>query len=366
MSLFTYKLKRELSRIKQQLKAIPEFFYEPLIRFQHDRLRSKTLIPNDGAIENKKNKIAIFLVYQPKGISKSTIWTCQYLASKGYAPLVVSNAPIDPDNKKEISAVSWKIIERPNFGYDFGGYRDGIWLLQKLNNHPDHLLILNDSFWFPLYEDDTLLENMEAAEEAFVGALELDPIRDSQNVPLKKRPFFGSFFWHFKKSAIEHPSFINFWQHYKSTSNKYKTIRRGERNFSHHMKDSGISSRAILSRKIFDEKIDGMSASDLILVLKNLNHFDKSLEKKIIQTISAFEDSSKWKMTARADIKKATEKQNIMTTAPIALLNFFHVGFIKKSKELDNRRAIYLINNNVKLNQIKMPHESIWNEMNRG
>ena len=60
MSLFTYKLKRELSRIKQQLKAIPEFFYEPLIRFQHDRLRSKTLIPNDGAIENKKNKIAIF------------------------------------------------------------------------------------------------------------------------------------------------------------------------------------------------------------------------------------------------------------------------------------------------------------------
>ena len=24
------------------------------------------------------------------------------------------------------------MAERPNFGYDFGGYRDGIWLLEQL------------------------------------------------------------------------------------------------------------------------------------------------------------------------------------------------------------------------------------------
>jgi len=67
--------------------------------------------------------------------------------------------------------VSWRVIERPNFGYDFGGYRDGILLLEAWGIAPERLLILNDSIWMPLAPNSTLIDRFEAAEGAVIGGI---------------------------------------------------------------------------------------------------------------------------------------------------------------------------------------------------
>ena len=38
--------------------------------------------------------MALLLLYQPAGVSDATRWTCEHLVHKGYAPLIISNAPL--------------------------------------------------------------------------------------------------------------------------------------------------------------------------------------------------------------------------------------------------------------------------------
>jgi hypothetical protein len=65
--------------------------------------------------------------------------------------------------------LSHMIVERPNFGYDFGGYRDGVWLIGKLGLRPREVLFLNDSVWFPILKNATLLAEMRATSQDYVG-----------------------------------------------------------------------------------------------------------------------------------------------------------------------------------------------------
>ena len=92
MGILRWKVRRELQRIGQQLRGIPEFFSEPAQRRRHDATRPEWLRPVEGEAPLTR-KVALLLVYQPQGVSAATRWTCEHLVHKGYAPLVISNAP---------------------------------------------------------------------------------------------------------------------------------------------------------------------------------------------------------------------------------------------------------------------------------
>jgi lipopolysaccharide biosynthesis protein len=193
MNYYSYKLKRELNRINQQLKALIEYLYEPVLRWHYDNNRAKRLVIHDGNIHLNSNKIALFLIYQPHGVAKSIFHTCNHFISQGYLPLVVCNSAVTSNDLYELKQSSWKILIRPNFGYDFGGYRDGIWLLSILKINPDFLIIINDSIWFPIFNNDETISKMENEQADFVGALQVDQSR-SVNTRRFKHPFMGSFF----------------------------------------------------------------------------------------------------------------------------------------------------------------------------
>jgi Rhamnan synthesis protein F len=358
MSLFTWKLERELNRIRQQLKGIPEFFTEPLLRRRHDAQRHAMLQAQHGQIAPGP-KVALLLVYQPKGISNATVWTCQHLVNKGYAPLIISNAPLSADDKSRLSPWIWRMAERPNFGYDFGGYRDGIWLLSQWEIDPEVLIILNDSIWFPLNANETLIDRMEASEADFVGALQLDPLRQTENIPAKKRPFFGSFFLMVKRGAMQHAAFTGFWDRYQITSNKYKTIRRGERGFSHALMDAGIRSEAIYTRRALDRHIESLSNQELKLFLGDLVSIDERIEMEISDCIQHFSETDEWRMRSRAVALAATEKQNVLATAPITSLSVFGVPYLKKSRDWNNLKALKLIREQIDQGRLPAPHASI-------
>lgn len=358
MRLLTWKLEREINRIRQQLKGIPEFFTEPLLRRRHDAQRGAMLEADQGEIALGP-KVALLLVYQPKGISDATVWTCQHLVTKGYSPLIISNAPLNADAKARLSPWIWRMAERPNFGYDFGGYRDGIWLLSQWKTDPDTLIILNDSIWFPLSSNETLIDRMEASQADFVGALQLDPLRQTENIPSRKRPFFGSFFLMIKREALRHSAFVNFWKRYRPTSNKYKTIRRGERGLSHTLLDAGILSEAIYTRRMLDYHIDSISNLMLQQFLQGLVTIDERIEAEIAQCVSSFSETQAWRKRAQAVALAATEKQNVLATAPIASLTVFEVPYLKKSRDWNNMKALALIRERMRTGQLTAAHQSI-------
>lgn len=364
MSLLGWKFRRELHRIRQQLQGLPEFFTEPTRRRRHDVQRVALLNAPEGGI-GLRRKVALLLVFQPAGISDATRWTCEHLVKKGYAPLIISNAPLTAADRDLLHPWVWKMAERPNFGYDFGGYRDGIWLLQQWGIDPDVLIILNDSIWFPLYDNETLIDQMEAHSADFVGALQLDPLRQTHDLPRKKRPFFGSFFLMVKHAAWTHPAFKAFWARYLITSNKYKTIRRGERGLSHALLDAGIPCGAIYKRSDLDHHIHELPDDALRDLLRDLVTIDEHLEADIAVTLSANTSTPGWRARALNLAMKATEKQNILATAPITSLTVFQVPYLKKSQDWNNRKALELIRDRMRSQSLPQAHPAIVGNMDR-
>lgn len=362
MTIITWKIKREFKRIHDQLKAIPEYFIEPWKRKRHDVNRIKMLHAIHGQID-QHSKIALLLIYQPQGLSDSTVWTCQHLVSKGYSPLIISNSTISQADLSRILPWAWRLAERPNFGYDFGGYRDGIWLLSEWNIAPDSLLIMNDSIWFPLYENETLIKRMETCSAQFVGALQLDPLREIHNLPKKKRPFYGSFFLLAQRGACAHPAFQAFWTNYRITSNKYKTIRRGERGLSHAMMDAGLRCEAIYTRSALDNYFRQLEPLELNRVLGDLVTIDERLEKSQKICLAQFADTPAWHQQAIELALKITEKQNVLATAPITSLSEFEVPYLKKSQDLGNIKALTHIKEKIKDGSLPIPQKSITKEI---
>ncbi len=79
------------------------------------------------------------------------------------------------------------IVERPNFGYDFGGYHDGVWLIGKLGLRLREVLFLNDSVWFPILKNATLLADMRATSQDYVGTQVFGDV----NTDGRKQGFFA-------------------------------------------------------------------------------------------------------------------------------------------------------------------------------
>lgn len=338
-----WKIKRELLRLKSQCQSLLDYFYDPTKRRQqHERRKQNNFISNGFA--NQSQKIAIFLIYQPHGIALSTLATCRYLIQNGYAPLVVINGDVSTHDVENLKNLSWKIIQRENFGYDFGGYQDAIWFLENNGQSVETLVILNDSIWLPVVKDSSILKDMESKPSAFTGALQLEGSRKDQAALRAKAPFFGSFFLHLKSAAYQHSSFVDFWHNYQATSNKYVTIRRGERQFSRCLIDAGISHAYLFNRDLFDSWIAQLSNLELFSVLTDLVTLDIELQtarQALLKQVS--ESDWVWHEQAMSLIHTMTEKQNILSCAPIACLTHFKIPYIKKSADPHNILALELI-----------------------
>lgn len=211
--------------------CLPELLTEPIQRRRHDAAFEESFPTHAGNVA-LGDRVALFLIFQPNGIANSVFDTCSHLISKGYAPFIVSNTPLSDPDKERLKPVIWRALERPNFGYDFGGYRDGLLSLRRWKVHPEYLCILNDSIWFPLYDDETLLETCEARQDAVSGTILRGFGQDA---------FLESYFFIVPKKVFNDQAFIDFWTTLKMTSNKYKVIRQGEKGFSGALQQGGIT-----------------------------------------------------------------------------------------------------------------------------
>ena len=69
-----WKLKREVQRLADQVSAIPLLVFEPFIQFQYDRNFPKNISVHHG-VRPLEKKVAVFLIYQPKGLAQSIFLT---------------------------------------------------------------------------------------------------------------------------------------------------------------------------------------------------------------------------------------------------------------------------------------------------
>jgi len=316
-----WKIRREFERLGQQLQGMGELLSDPAKQRKLDRAVSVGLPLIDGKLP-VSDKVALVLMYQPSGVQDSTLATCSWLAADGYAPFVVSNAPILPQDRARLSEVVWRAVERPNFGYDFGGYRDGLTCLSQWGVAPEELLILNDSNWFPVLPATDLLARLSAHPAEIVGTI------------LRSRgseAFLESYFYRLDWRALMHPGFAAFWADLRLTSNKYHVIRRGERGFSAAMQAAGLQVAGIYDSAALAGQIAEQDDAFLHLTLKYAAYVDGPL---LVERNRLLEGGGHdWRSEVLTHIDRVLDNRLGYSSFPYAMVRLTGYPMLKKSLE---------------------------------
>ena len=324
----SWKLKRELRRIAEHVSAIPLLIYEPIFQKIYDKNIFKNLAVLHGEKQASK-QIAIFLIYQPNGLPDSIFLTLSHLAKSGFSPVVISNSPISTQDKERLRPESSLIVERMNFGYDFGGYRDAVWLLRNLEIECYKILFLNDSVWFPVFDNSKLLEQMLASDSDYVGTQEFGEPEANRLL----NGFFGSYCFLVNKKLIEDNAFYMFWDNYQLSSSKEIVLRRGERKFSREMIKASASHNAIYSNKIFFKLVNELNLTETITALEELIALNPQIyaEKNVL--INSLHKNESWLLRAKELIILQSKSKNFIGSSPILSLNKLGFPMIKKNNE---------------------------------
>lgn len=328
----SWKLRREFTRLGQQIRGGVDRFTDPNAQRRLDATVAAGLPKTDGT-QPVGDKIALFMIYQPNGLSASTLETCQVLENAGYAPFVVSNCPLSQTDQDCLNAVVWRTVERPNFGYDFGGYRDGLTCLKQWGIEPQEMLILNDSVWLPTMPEADLLARL-AAQTADIAGANLR-IRGSEK-------FLESYLYRIRRTALQHPAFHKFWEELRLTSNKYHVIRRGERGFSAAMRAAGLEVAGVYDNKALTGLIADQDDDFLRATLRYGAYIDVDLATEAEHL--ADQSGPNWRATVLCHITTALLKRQAYSTFPYANMALTGYPLLKKSADPVNKawRAAYL------------------------
>jgi len=322
-----WKLAREIDRLKIQARAIPLAVIEPFVQRRYDARRQQDLKITNGAQSSGK-ALAVFLVFQPKGVAPSVFKTCQHLIDNGYAPLVISNTPLSDEDRNTFARLSHVVVERSNFGYDFGGYRDGVWLVGQLGLNPARVLFLNDSVWFPITTHSNLLSRMTDAPGDYIGTQVFGDTTASGH----KRGFFGSYCFLVKSQLWESEAFQNYWSTYRVSSNKEVTLRRGERSFSRRMLEAAENAEAIYSTERFTSLIERLTESALREAIGDMVVTDPLLIRRQDAFISRGLQTVATK-DMRDLIYASAKSKNYIGAAPVLSVRDLGFPMIKKNNE---------------------------------
>lgn len=248
------KIKRELARPFNQ---IANFFWSParrvagaLRRNRYDAAREKFVRVSEGK-QKEGREVAVLLIYQPSGVLESTFFTLSYLLNEGISPVVVSNLPLADTDRDRLAANSWLVIERPNVGYDFGGYREGILTVFERGVQPKALYVLNDSIWFPLSLECDVIKKCRAAPEDIYG-IQFDTWKKGR----KKWNFIHSYFYRFSEGLVSSKEFCDYWRNMKLIEGKNSIIEEREVKLTLHFTLQGFSAGGIFSRKSLVEFVN--------------------------------------------------------------------------------------------------------------
>jgi hypothetical protein len=317
----SWKINRELGRLGQQLRGLAERLTDPVAQRRLDRTVAVGLPRTDGILPLAE-KIALFLLYQPAGLTDTTLDTCRKLSQAGYAPLVVSNALLTIDDRNRLKDVVWRAVERPNFGYDFGGYRDGLTCLRQWGIAPSELLILNDSIWFAVLPETDLMDRLALEPAEIAGSILRT--RGSEH-------FLESYLYRLRRPALEHPEFLAFWKNLKLTSNKYYVIRRGERGFSAAMRAAGLRIAGVYDSALLPVFMEQQNDRFLRLTLRYAAYVDVNLAADADQLLQG--DGPEWRLDVLTHIHKVLVKRQGYSSFPFAYMHLMGYPLLKKSSD---------------------------------
>ena len=332
-----WKIRRESKRFKMQFSQWSWFVFGAARKFYYDKFEQHKIQYTDGNQPVLKD-IAIILIYQPDGIFDSLRFELEYMISKGIAPIIVSNVPLKEGDRNHLKDLSHLIIERPNYGYDFGGYRDGVKAILKRGYNPENLFILNDSIWFPLNKNCTLIDKARANPADVFGIFCNDVLHRKNKYHLQ------SYFYRFKGSLVASDQFRRYWQQITLTNNKHMVVRQCEMKLTQWFAKKGSTFDAL-------HDLNGLFAATKKLNDDELLAYMRYLAKVSTRTkhlVSPYHNATQLSVEERAELDDHIEKGRLgkyfLNSHPLVLIREMNSPTLKKDKQfmyIEQRRALF-------------------------
>jgi len=325
-----WKISRELKRVGKNTKETAIELVRKLYFLRHyDLVVSKSIRRTFGAVPLGKD-VAIYLIFPKSGILASHKYMLKELRQSGISPVVVSNQPLSAEDREYICQDASIIIERPNVGYDFGGYRDGI--LQVAENLPalDRIWLLNDSAWL-VPQETSWFEQARAMDRDFVGATSSFSILRKSLLTAKRwrASDYRSIKW---KHEPLNPNFHYAWEKLDIRNDKKRTVRRGEMGLSQWVLKSGYSHGATHEIDGLENELAKLSNVDLESSTKELVIFRGTKLIAIKKRVLATDSSSVEGRAERAGlIMTAVARQGSAYALAVYNLRRHQFQFLKKS-----------------------------------
>jgi len=288
-------------------------------------------------------RMAVYLVYAREGIAPSHLLTLDHLARAGHATVVVSNLALAAADRAALAVRAWAVVERANFGYDFGGYREGIARLAPRLGGLLRLVLLNDSVWFPVpVAGEDWLARAEATGADFVGAVANDfappfALASWRDVPFRhdaRAPGFHycSFALSLGPGVLGDPAFRRFWRRLALTGDKHDTVRRGEVGLTRWALGRGHSHAATFAMADLDRTLAGLAEARLRTLLADLVIPEEpALRALKAEVIGRDDGSPAWRAEAETFLAAAVMRTGAAFALPSLALAEGRSPFLKKS-----------------------------------
>ncbi|MEO0569922.1 MAG: rhamnan synthesis F family protein [Pseudomonadota bacterium] len=278
--LTRHKINKELFRVFGQFFRLPSYLWSITFSNLHYQLfyaREVHCLPGKVSL---RERVVVYVVYAKQGLQKSHLDCLNYFIENDYAPIVISNLPLSNSDRAQLESLCWQVIERPNVGYDFGAYREGILALGKSLASLQRLVLINDSTWFPLPGSRCWLRDVEKLGVDFAGAASHfgvtkvypQDFRDQKWTYHADHPNFHytSYALSFSERILSDPGFLSYWRRYKLTNQKNRVVRRGEIGLSKWVIKSGYSHGETLNLPSLDEHLKSLSLDRLSRVASSV------------------------------------------------------------------------------------------------
>lgn len=318
-----WKVRREIQRFRQQLAWYWENLHARRRTRQHDRDRPR-LVSRQNGTQPQGNRIAAMLIFQPGAMPASILEDCDLLTGLGYSVLIVSNGPLQPQARVDLLAHVWRVLERPNVGYDFGGYREAVMHLWDEGADPDELLILNDSVWTVASAFPGFLDRLAAMEADVAGSV----LRSK-----KGKRWIESFFFQLRRSALQSQAFRDYWQDYRLVDSKFGVIRQGERDFTVKLAAGGLRVAALGDNPDFIAALEKASDAEIRIALTYAAPVSGGLAEDRARLLADTPEPH-WRTRALAHVGVVLDGSRVWHSQfPVASLRVMGFPFIKKSRE---------------------------------
>ena len=195
-------------------------------------------------------RLGIFVFYDNAGILDSYF---AYLLS-AFSPfcqeiIIAVNGEIEQDSLKRLKSYSNHVLIRANIGFDAGAYKDIFQTYFPLIQEKgfDEVILLNDTFYGPLYPLKEILECFDEKTADFWGIT-----RHPEGIwPDGKRfpEHIQSYFFAVKKRMLYSEAFWKFWKDMRYPADIREAIDEFEIRFTTYFTEKGFTGKAVTDLK---------------------------------------------------------------------------------------------------------------------